>query len=329
MPGESRSRQSNLAFHDTGVYIRPPPGASAMPTAPAFRPLPARSNFLGLEARHCRFDSSRIAVLPAPYEHTVSYGGGTSRGPGAILKASHFVEYYDEELDRELCFESGIVTLPPVAFGNRVNRRALDLLGRSVDYLLESGKWVITLGGEHTISFAPIAAHLRKYPNLSVLQVDAHSDLRDSYQGTPYSHASVMARVCEILDPPRLVQVGIRAQCVEEAGFIRERGVRTTYAHQIRATDSLSWQDQILSALTDHVYVSFDVDGLDPSIMPSTGTPEPNGLFWAETMSLLRRVGKRIVGCDLVELAPVRGVVHPDLTAAKLAYKLMNYAFPV
>lgn len=301
-----------------------------MATPVSLRALPARSNFLGLEARHSQFESSRIAVLPAPYEHTVSYGGGTARGPAAILHASRFVEFYDEELDRELCFETGIVTLPSLAFGRRVNRSALQLLERTVDRLLERGKWVLTLGGEHTISFAPVAAHLQRYPDLSVLQLDAHSDLRDSYQGNPYSHASVMARVCEILDPTRLVQVGIRAQCPEEARFIRERGVRTTYAHQIRSEDAPGWQERVVDALTDHVYVSFDVDGLDPSIMPSTGTPEPNGLLWAETVSLLRKVGerKRIVGGDLVELAPVRGVVHPDLTAAKLAYKLMNLAFP-
>ena len=295
------------------------------------RSLPGRSNFLGLGDRHCRFDTAPIAVLPAPYEHTVSYGGGTARGPAAILRASRFVEYYDEEVERELCFEAGITTLPPVAFGKRVDQRALALLRDTVDALLEKGKWVMTLGGEHTISQAPIASYLQHYPDLSVLQIDAHSDLRDSYQGTPYSHACVMARVCEVLSPTRLVQVGIRAQCIEEATYIRERGVRTFYAHQIRASGTPSWQDQVVKSLSDHVYVSFDVDGFDPSIMPSTGTPEPNGLFWAETMHLLRSVGqeKRIVGCDLVELAPVRGVVHPDLAAAKLAYKLMNYAFPL
>lgn len=295
-----------------------------------FRGLHARSNFLGLEARHSRFESSRIAVLPAPYEHTVSYGGGTARGPSAIVHASHFVEFYDEELDRELCFETGIVTVPSVAFGRRTNRSALQLLERHVEGLLARGKWVMTLGGEHTISFAPIAAHLRRYPDLSVLQLDAHSDLRDSYQGNIYSHASVMARVCEILEPSRLVQAGIRAQSIDEARFIRERGVRTFYAHEIRSGRHPDWQESVLASLSDNVYVSVDVDGLDPSIMPSTGTPEPNGLLWAETVRLLRLVGeqKRIVGCDVVELAPVRGVVHPDLTAAKLAYKLMNFAFP-
>jgi agmatinase len=312
------------------VYIRPPFAGLSMADSGPFRALPARSNFLGLEARHSRFQDSKIAVLPAPYEHTVSYGSGTSRGPAAIVRASHFVEFYDEELDRELCFEMGIVTLPRVAFGRRTNRSALQLLERLVDQLLERKKWVMTLGGEHTISFAPIAAHLHRYPDLSVLQLDAHSDVRDSYQGTIYSHACVMARVCEILEPSRLVQVGIRAQSIDEARFIRERGVRTFYAHQIRSGDHPEWQDRVLASLSDHVYVSVDVDGLDPSIMPSTGTPEPNGLFWAETLRLLRRVGeqKQIVGCDIVELAPVRGVVHPDLTAAKLAYKLMNFAFP-
>ena len=138
-----------------------------------------------------------------------------------------------------------------------------------------------------------------------------------------------MARVCEYMDPHRMTQVGIRAQCVEEARYIKDNGINTFYAHHIRGASAAGWQDAVLNTLSNKVYITFDVDGFDPSIMPSTGTPEPNGLFWAEAMHLLRRIGeeKTIVGFDVVELAPVKAVSHPDLTAAKLTYKMMNYAF--
>ncbi|MGB5873083.1 MAG: agmatinase [Bacteroidota bacterium] len=292
-----------------------------------------RSNFLGLEKASSEYESSLIVLLSAPYEHTVSFGRGTGMGPSRIIKASHYVEFYDEEIDRELCKDVGIATLPSLKFGNRVDKRALDYLQRTVKTRLEEGKFVATLGGEHTISSACIAAHLQRFPALSVIQFDAHSDLRDSYGGNRYSHASVMARVCEVLDPHRLVQVGIRAQCREESEYIKNRGVQTFYAHNIHdgeyAQSSERLHQTILRSLTDHVYVTFDVDCLDPSIMPSTGTPEPNGLSWTEATRIIRMIGesRTIVGFDLVELAPVRGVHHPDLTAARLAYKMMNYAF--
>jgi len=269
-------------------------------------------------------------VLPAPYEHTVSYGGGARSGPGGILFASQFVEFYDEELDRELCHEIGIATLTPIRFRKQIHDKAVELVRHSVAELLSLGKFVVTLGGEHTISSGTIAAHLKKFPEMSVLQIDAHSDLRDSYQGSRMSHASVMARVAEIMDPRRIVQAGIRALCIEESRFIRQKGIHTFYAHEIRTgVHGGEWQNRVLEHLAEHVYITFDVDGLDPSIMPSTGTPEPNGLLWAETMKLLRMIGEHrtIVGCDVVELAPKKGVSHPDLTAAKLTYKLMNYAF--
>jgi agmatinase len=294
-----------------------------------FKALGIHSNFLAIDKSISSFDKSRIVVLPAPYEHTVSYGGGTRRGPAGIITASHYVEFYDDELRRELCNDVGIATLPPLRFGKAIHGRAMDMLRSTVKDLLAREKFVVTLGGEHTISQGAIKAHQEIYPDLSVIQFDAHSDLRESYQGSPYSHASVMARVCEFVNPHNMVQVGIRAQCIEEAEFIRAKGVNTFYAHYIRSAAGARWQDEVLQKLSDNVYVTFDVDGFDPAIMPSTGTPEPNGLFWAETMQLLRRIGeeKRIVGCDIVELAPVKSVTHPDLTAAKLTYKLMNYAF--
>jgi agmatinase len=284
-------------------------------------------NFLGTAKNLSAFASSKILVLPAPYEQTVSYGGGTRRGPRAILRTSQYVESYDEELDRELCQDVGIATLPPLQFGKRRDEEAVEYLYGAAKRILAADKFLVTLGGEHTISLAPIKAYLEKYPDLSILQFDAHSDLRDIYQKNKYSHACVMARVCEILDPRRIVQVGIRAQCAEEAQFIRQRGIHTFYAHHIRS--GLSLAKAAVPHLTEHVYVTFDVDGFDPSIMPSTGTPEPNGLVWQETMELLRAVGEQttIVGCDVVEFAPISGLHYPDITAAKLTYKLMNYGF--
>lgn len=298
-----------------------------------FRTLGTAANFLAIGKEISSLNTSAIVVLPAPYEHTVSYGGGTRRGPEAIIKASHFVEFYDDECDRELCNEVGVATLPPLRFGKSVDAKAMNIIEKTVDELLAHDKFVVTLGGEHTISQAPIAAHLKKYPDLSVIQFDAHSDLRDSYEGSKYSHASVMARVCEFMSPDRIVQVGIRAQCIEESRFIKERGVHTFYAHGMRsgkyAHPPHGWDESVLECVSEHVYITFDVDGFDPSIMPSTGTPEPNGLYWSETMQLLRKIAERktIVGADIVELAPVKGVTHPDLTAARLTYKIMNYAF--
>jgi agmatinase len=298
-----------------------------MRTRSGFTPLGKKENFLGIESQFSSYASSRIVVLPVPYEHTVSYGGGTGRGPRAILDASRYVEFYDEELGTELCKNVGIATLPPFALGKSTDEKAIAKISGAVKKLIADGKFVAVLGGEHTISQAPIKAHLEKYPDLSVIQFDAHADLRDTYEGSKFSHACVMARVCEFMDPARVVQVGIRALSPEEAEFIRRRGVTTLYAHQIRATKD--WIPSILPGLSQHVYVTFDVDAFDPSIMPSTGTPEPNGLFWSETMKLLRLIGeqKRIVGFDVVEFAPNGGLQHPDYTTAKLTYKLMNYAF--
>ena len=196
--------------------------------------LDIKRNFLGIERQYSAFETSKVVILPAPYEHTVSYGTGTRNGPEAILKASRQVEYFDEETKREIFREHGIATLSPLVFEKKNDETALQLLYDTVFELVERQKFVVTLGGEHSISSSVIAAHAKMYPNLSVLQFDAHSDLRAEYLGNKYSHASVMARVCEFLDPRQLVQVGIRAQCKEEAEFIRDHGIHTFYAHDIR-----------------------------------------------------------------------------------------------
>jgi agmatinase len=299
-----------------------------------FKTLDVKSNFLGIEKEYSSFEKSSAVILPIPYEKTVSYGQGTKNGPKAILEASRYVEFYDEETKREIHKERGIATLSPMNFDKKTDEQTLEQIYHTCKKLLDAKKFIVGLGGEHTVTQALIAACAEQYSDLSVLQIDAHSDLRDEYQGNKYSHASVMARVCEFVNPQRLVQVGIRAQCVEEAQFIKDKGITTMYAHEIRSghyTRLLKfWYDVAVEHLTDHVYVTFDVDGFDPSIMPSTGTPEPNGLLWQETMMLLKRLGQRknVVGCDVVELAPIKGLSHPDLTAAKLVSKMLNYFLP-
>jgi len=291
-----------------------------------------KNNFLGIEKQYSSLETSKIVILPVPYEHTVSYGGGTKKGPGAILKASPYVEFFDEETKREIYSEHGIATLPPLTLAKKKDEAALQIIYDAVTSLLERQKFVVTLGGEHTISSAVIAAHAKMYPQLSVLHFDAHSDLRSEYHGNKYSHASVMARVCEFLDPNRLVQVGIRAQCKEEAEFIRDNNVHTFYAHEIRRGTYtkvlIYWDDFVIEALSQDVYITFDVDVFEPAVMPATGTPEPNGLYWDEILQCLRKVSRkrRIIGFDVVELAPIRSLHHPDVTAAKLISKILNYA---
>jgi agmatinase len=293
--------------------------------------LPEFQNFLSIEEEFSSMDNSKIAIVSAPYEHTVSYGGGTALGPKEIIEASAQVEFYDDEFDRELVFEKGIVTIKPIDFESKHGKDALDMIEEQVSRLLEMDKFVVTLGGEHTISTAPIAAHFKKYPQMSVLHFDAHSDLRDSYDDSKYSHACIMARVAEFVSPEKITQVGIRAQCKEEAQFIKENGVRTFYASQIRRKIyGESWQKAIVDTLSDEVYITFDVDYFDPSIMPATGTPEPDGFLYSETLDIfreMRKQGKKIVGFDVVELAPMEELHHPNLTTARLVYKLLNFAF--
>ena len=290
--------------------------------------LDINDNFLALEEENSNFENSKIAIVSAPYEHTVSYGGGTKYGPEAIIKASQFVEFYDEEFDRELCFEQGICTIEPIDFDGKANKEALDMIYDQVKELLAKDKFVITLGGEHTISSAPIKAHHEKYPNMSVLQFDAHSDFRDTYEGSKYAHASIMARVAEFFPNDKITQVGIRAQCIQEANFIKVNKVNTFYANAIRrGVHGQDWQQSVVDTLSDEVYITFDVDYFDPSIMPATGTPEPDGFQYHETLDLLRKIkasGKRVIGFDVVELAPMEGLSHPDILTASLIYKMLN-----
>ena len=289
------------------------------------------NNFLAIEAEYSNYENSGIVILPAGYEHTVSYGGGTAKGPEAILKASAYVEFYDDEFDRELCFDKGIATLNPVQFCNLADKDALDLIETNIVQALSDNKFVVTLGGEHTISIATISAHFKKYPDISLLHFDAHSDLRYDYEGSLYSHASFLSRTAEFFPAEKITQVGIRAQCKEESVFIREKGIKTFYASAIRrGLHGNNWQEKVVGTLGNQIYVTFDIDYFDPSLIPSTGTPEPDGFMYNETLDIFREIkkqSKKIVGFDVVELAPIDGLHHPDLTTARLVYKLLNYSF--
>lgn len=290
--------------------------------------LPLKKNFLAIENEYSNYENSKVVILSAPYEKTTSYGKGTAKGPGAILEASHYVEFFDEETEKQVCFDIGIAAIEPMKFGKLTGKKALDLIYRNVDEHIRNGKFVITLGGEHSISTAPIKAHYDNYSDLSILHFDAHSDLREEYEGSKYSHASFAARVSEFTTD--ITQVGIRAQCKEEFDFIKAKGINTFYAFQMRdrGFDEKLIND-ITGTLKKNVYITFDVDYFDPSIMPSTGTPEPNGFYWDETMRLLKKVcaERNLVGFDVVELAPQKDYTFPDFLTAKLIYKILNYKF--
>lgn len=287
-------------------------------------------NFLGLEEEYSGLNDSRVVILPVPYEATTSYGGGTSRGPDAILEASRYIELYDQELDAEP-YEVGVATLPGLELTGAGPEAAVGELRAAYDAVLDAfpGKFVIMLGGEHSISSAPILAWADRLKGegrrLSVLQFDAHTDLRPEYEGSPYSHASVMHRVHEAVD---IVAVGIRALTREERELARgSDNIHLFLADDIHEGDA--WMDEVMARLGDDIYITFDVDAFDPALVPATGTPEPGGLQWYPVMKLLRRVfrERQVHACDVVELAPMAGNHAPDFLVAKLIYKMIGYRF--
>jgi agmatinase len=284
-------------------------------------------NFLGLPNEYSDPAKAAVRILPVPYEATVSYLGGTKNGPQAIIDASRAVELYDIELDDEP-YEAGVATLPEVHLTGAGPAQAMRELRKAYAGAWAPGVFVVMLGGEHSISSPPIlehAARLKKERRrLTVLQLDAHGDLRDEWEGTPWSHACVMRRV---VDDVNLVQVGIRAISVEERALMRKRksSITTVFAEELEGTDK--WMDRVLKALGQDVYITIDVDYFDPSLVPSTGTPEPGGGQWYQALRLLRRVfdEKKVVAADVVELAPMGGNAAPDFLVARLVYKLIAY----
>ncbi len=273
-------------------------------------------NFAGIREPYSLLEKARIVVLPVPYDSTVGWHSGQREGPRAIIDASQNLEFYDQELDRET-FKVGIHTLMELQPALGSPARMVSRVERAVAWILEKGKFPVLLGGEHSITVGAVRALVRRYPDLSVLQLDAHADLRQSYLGTRYSHACTARRLMELCP---VVGVGIRSLSSEEQVFVEEKGLRYFPPGNIPIRE-------VLASLSARVYITIDLDVLDPAIMAAVGSPEPGGLGWGEALALLKAVagGKELVGFDLVELCPRQGPAACAFTAAKLAYKLMGY----
>jgi agmatinase len=289
--------------------------------------------FLGLDDPPDSYDRADAVLLPVPYESTTSFGSGTRWGPKAILSASRYLELYDQEFGAEPGALLGVHTLPALELTRAGAGAAMQELAESYTRVAEScgERFLLMLGGEHSVSSPAIVAQAERLEasdpraRLSVLQMDAHADLRAEYEGTPHSHASAMARV---LDRADVVAVGVRGVSQEEVDVsAAHSGSTLIWADEMWEDDR--WMDRALEALGPTVYLTFDVDYFDPSILPSTGTPEPGGGDWYRTLRFLRRVfsERRVVAADIVELAPLPGLSAPDFLVAKLAYKLISYRF--
>jgi agmatinase len=288
--------------------------------------LPSLEGFLGLEPDQAGDPhKARAVIIPFGLEASVSYGGGTGAGPEAMLKASHQVELFDDELWREAYADYGVATLREPAIAQGIPR-ALEQLEGMVSAVLESGRFPFVFGGEHSITAGAIRPFAKRYDDLVLLHFDAHADLRDGYEGEHYSHASALRR-CLDFENISLVSLGIRNISAEEIPFL-EANLSRIHIHWAR--DKARWNiEEILAPLRGRpVYLTFDIDGLDGSVMPATGTPEPGGLFWDDVMPIIRGAAEcaTIVGADINELAPRPELHACDFLAAKLAYKILNYA---
>ncbi|EKD33150.1 MAG: hypothetical protein ACD_76C00084G0001 [uncultured bacterium] len=277
------------------------------------------NNFGGLEKRFCEYKNAKFAILPIPFDKTSTWGKGADMGPGAIIDASRNMELYDIETNSEP-YRAGIYTADPII--GETSEEMIASSESAVSKLLDDGKFVISIGGEHSVSNGLIRAYAKKYPNLSILHLDAHSDRRDSYDGSKFSHASIMARAGEIVS--NIVSVGIRSMDASEVSVIDPKKI--FYAENI--IDSDSWMKSAIDELSENVYITIDLDVFDPSALPSTGTPEPGGMDWYQVIRFLKLAveKKNIVGCDIVELAPNPDEKSSDFLAAKLIYKLIAYA---
>src|SRR5579862_114640 len=290
-----------------------------------YTPMPP-DNFGGLSEEHSLYETSRAVIFPVPLERTTTYEHGTRNGPAAILKASQNMELYDEELELEPYKQVGIHTLAPIDTMDGTLDEVITELFTAQCGLLDDDKFPVALGGEHSLTPPLVSAVTKKYKNLSVLQIDAHADLRDEYQGNASSHACAMRRVLEFCPA---VQVGIRSLSVEEAEAAPKLNTKIYWAKDIIRAPLKPWIAKVLADLSPNVYLTIDLDGFDPAFVPATGTPEPGGLDWMQVTSLIRAVAdhKKIVGMDVVELLPQPGDHASDFLAAKLVYKSLGYIF--
>ena len=279
--------------------------------------------FGGAENNIPEINHADIIVLPLCYEHAPSYGTGSKAGPYHILEASVQLEEMDEETQRDWT-AIGIHTVPPIRLSDDP-ATAVKEMETAAERILSKGKFLLSLGGDHAVSIGPITAASKLYPDIGVLQIDAHTDLRNEYNGSPYNHACVMRRVAEDTTASFL-QVGIRSFSKEEWDVMQDRGFRPVFAHEIDPLNN-DWIDRIIRRLPEKVYITIDLDGLDPSVIPGTGTPEPGGLTYRQLVGLIRAVGqkRRVVAADITELIKIEGTQVSEFTAAKIATKLFVY----
>jgi agmatinase len=279
------------------------------------------ANFGGLPEEYSSLSNAKIVIVPVAYDATSTWIKGADKGPAAIIEASANMELYDIETDSEV-YRKGIFTVDALKVGDLLPEDMIEKVNEKVLQYIGKEKFIVVLGGEHSVSVGSVKAHIEKNKSLTVLQLDAHTDLRDEYDGSKYNHACVMARVREMCP---IVQVGIRSMDSSEKKLLNRSNV--FFAEDIYSRTD--WIDAVVSKLKDKVYVTIDLDVFDPAIMPSTGTPEPGGLLWYDVLRLLREVAdnRDIVGFDVVELCPNEINKSPDFLAAKLIYKLLNYKF--
>ncbi|MDF4220972.1 agmatinase [Maribacter huludaoensis] len=277
-------------------------------------------NYAGISDEFAQLEKSKIILIPVPYDGTSTWGKGADKGPEAFLEASENMELYDIETDSEV-YKQGIHLTEPVTENSSPEAMVNEVHNITKDFI-KRNKFVTLFGGEHSISIGSIRAFNECFDNLTVLQIDAHADLRESYEGTKYNHACA---VYEASQTTNLVQVGIRSMDVIEKTVMDEE--KTFFAHDMVADEY--WSDKVIEAMTDNVFITLDLDAFDPSIMPSTGTPEPGGLLWYETLEFLKQVfeDKNVVGFDIVELCPNKNDKSSDFLAAKLYYKMLSYKF--
>jgi len=295
--------------------------SSAHPHKGTFLP---QEGFAGLEPPYSDFKQARIAILPVPYDSTSEWRSGSRHGPQAIIDASQYLELYDLELDREI-FKVGISTLPRVEPVLSSPQDMIDRVYRVVKGLIQEEKFVVLLGGEHSLSLGAVRAFSEAFPGLSVLQLDAHADLRDEYLGTKYGQASVMRRILEVCP---ICQVGVRSLSWDEKQFLTQRKLKPFYMSDLASTTT--YRDQILDSLSEDVYITIDADVLDPSIMPAVGTPEPDGMSWRQILDIVEpvTVHKHVVGLDLMEFCPAEAPNSCAFLLAKLIYRLIGRAVP-
>ncbi len=286
--------------------------------------LSQKKGFLGYDANYKI--QNKVVVIPFGLEKTVSYGGGTKNGPKEIIEASHQVELFDEELDKEPYKEIGIKTLKPFPIKNKISS-ALDQLSKITEKLISKNKFPMVFGGEHSITPGALKPFVNKYDQITILHFDAHADLRESYNGEKFSHASAIKR-CLDYKNTKVVSFGIRNLSKEEMTYYKKNRDRIEI---FWCKDKSKWDLNKLQKLfnSKNVYITFDVDGFDSSIMPATGTPEPGGLFWDDVLPIIKKVCQvsNIVGVDISELAPIKNFNSYNFLVAKLAYKILSYTF--